>query len=467
MRWIRLPPLQSLQWRLTVGLTAVVSVLWLAAVVAAGTIVRSETDKVFDSGLQEVAQRLLPLAYIELLNRDRDGPEVAASQRIPSVDPHTETITYIVRDATGRVLMQSHDADPQAFPTDLRPGFHSSASLRLYTESGVQGTVLVTTAEPFQHRQEAVLKAMAMLAVPLIVLLPISLFGVWWLVSWSLKPLVSWQGEIEARGRGNLAPVNASNLPTEVAPVAAAVDGLIARLRQALEAERSFAGNSAHELRTPIAAALAQIQRLIIELPDEATRGRAQSIESVLRDLARLSEKLLQLAKAEGGSLMADAPHDLASVLQLVCSDLGRASSIGERLSVQIPPSGRVMSLMDADAFAILARNLIENALKHGDERFPVEIKLTQDGNLSVSNRGPIVSPDELSRLTRPFERGAARAKGSGLGLAIADAIARGAGGSLELVSPMAGGTDGFEARVVLPHASAIGSPSRHGGTSG
>lgn len=461
MSWLRLPPRRSLQWRLTIGLTAVVSVLWLAAVIAAGTIVRRETDKVFDSALQEVAQRLLPLAYIELLNRDRDGPDEAASQRIPSVDPHTETLTYIVRDATGRVLMQSHGADPQAFPNDLRPGFHGNASLRLYTESAVQGTVLVTTAEPIRHRQVAVLKAMAMLAVPMIVLLPVCLFGVWWLVAWSLKPLVSWQSEIDVRGRGNLAPVNATDLPTEVAPIAAAVDGLIARLRQALEAERSFTGNSAHELRTPIAAALAQIQRLIIELPDNATRGRAQAIETALRDLARLSEKLLQLAKAEGGSLIADAPQDLTPVLQLVCADLGRSASIGKRLSVQIEPSGSVMSLMDPDAFAILARNLVENALKHGDERCPVEVKLTQDGNLSVSNRGPIVSPDDLSRLTRPFERGATRAKGSGLGLAIADAIARGAGGSLELISPMTGEADGFEARVVLPRVSAMGSSSR------
>ena len=460
MRWIRLPPRQSLQWRLTIGLTAVVSVLWLAAVLAAGTIVRSETDKVFDSALQEVAQRVLPLAYIELLNRDRDNSGEPASQRIPAVDPHTETITYIVRDATGRVLMQSHDADPLAFPTDLRPGFHSGPKLRLYTESAIQGTVLVTTAEPFQHRREAVLKAMTVLAVPLIVLLPICLLGVWWLVAWSLRPLVDWQGEIEVRGRGNLAPVNATNLPTEVAPIAAAVDGLIARLRQALEAERSFTGNSAHELRTPIAAALAQVQRLIIELPDNAMRGRAQAIESALRELARLSEKLLQLAKAEGGSLIADTPQDLAPVLQLVCSDLARATSIGKRLSVQIPPSGSVMSRMDPDAFAILARNLIENALKHGDSHGQVDVKLTQDGLMSVANRGPVVSPHDLSRLTRPFERGATRAKGSGLGLAIADAIARGAGGSLELLSPMTGGTDGFEARVLLPRDRAIGSPS-------
>lgn len=461
MRWVRLPPRQSLQWRLTIGLTALVSVLWLAAVLAAGTIVRSETDKVFDSALQEVAQRVLPLAYIELLNRDRENSDVAASQRIPSVDPHTETITYIVRDATGRVLMQSHDADPNAFPTDLRPGFHNGPKLRLYTESAIQGTVLVTTAEPFQHRLDTVFKSVAMLAIPMIVLLPISILGVWWLVAWSLRPLVDWQGEIELRGRGNLAPVNATNLPTEVAPIADAVDDLIARLRQALEAERSFTGNSAHELRTPIAAALAQVQRLIIELPDTATRVRAQAIECALRELARLSEKLLQLAKAEGGSLIGDAPQDLVPVLQLVCSDFARATSIGKRLSVQIPQSGGVMSLMDPDAFAILARNLIENAFKHGDANRQVDVKLTQDGLLTVANRSPIVSPDDLSRLTRPFERGATRAKGAGLGLAIADAIACGTGGSLELVSPIPGETDGFEARVVLPRASTIGSSSR------
>jgi two-component system OmpR family sensor kinase len=443
-----------LQWRLTLGLTVVVSILWLAAVMAAGVIVRTETDKVFDSALQEVAQRVMPLAYIELLNRDRDNLSETAPQRIPSVDPHTETITYIVRDDTGRVLLQSHDADPQAFPMDLRPGFHDSPRLRLYTESAVQGTVLVTTAEPVGQRQGAVLKAMAMLAGPLIVLLPICFLGVWFLAAWSLRPLLAWQSEIEVRGRVNLAPVNATDLPAEVAPVAAAVDGLIARLRQALDAERSFTGNSAHELRTPIAAALAQTQRLIAELPEDATRARARSIETALRDLSRLSEKLLQLAKAEGGNLISDTPQNLAAILELVCSDLARASAVAKRLSVKIPTTGIVMSPMDPDAFAILARNLIENALKHGNEDFSVEVTLTPDGNLTVANRGPVVSEDDLSRLTRPFERGATQAKGSGLGLAIAHAIAVGAGGSLKLASPMTRQVDGFEARFSSPRAS-------------
>ena len=70
MRWPNLPPKGSLQRRLSLGLAIGVTVLWLAGTLAAGLILRGEIDEMFDSALQEVAQRVLPLAYIELLNRD-------------------------------------------------------------------------------------------------------------------------------------------------------------------------------------------------------------------------------------------------------------------------------------------------------------------------------------------------------------------------------------------------------------
>ena len=452
-RWTTLPPRTSLQWRLSLSLAAVVVILWLAAVLAAGLIVRSETGKVFDSALQEVAQRVLPLAYIELLNREQVAGSATTSQLVPAVDPHSETITYIVRDATGRVLMQSHNAVPEAFPADLRPGFQDAPGLRLYTESAIQGTVVVTMAEAVAQRQEAVFKAIVMLVWPLVLLLPLSILGVWILVARSMRPLLVWQREIEARGRGNLAAVNASDLPFEMTPIAASVDRLILRLRRALEAERSFTGNSAHELRTPIAAALAQTQRLLAETTDPPTAARARSIATALRDLSRLSEKLLQLAKAEGGSLQSETPQTLSEALRHVCSDLVMSQQSAARLIIHEPTSGDIMSPLDADAFAILAKNLIENALKHGDEDTPVEVSLTDSGVLRVANEGPIVPPDELNRLVRPFERGASRSKGVGLGLAIADAIAKGAGGTLELCSPIRGQPTGFEALVHLPTA--------------
>ena len=123
MKWPILPPKNSLQRHLSLGLAIGVTGLWLLATVGAGLIIRHEIDEVFDSALREVAQRVLPLAYIEVLDRDTAAPpDEVPAQRIASVSAHEEYITYIVRDAKGRVLLQSHDADPTAFPNDLTPG---------------------------------------------------------------------------------------------------------------------------------------------------------------------------------------------------------------------------------------------------------------------------------------------------------------------------------------------------------
>jgi two-component system, OmpR family, sensor kinase len=359
MSWPVYPPRNSLQRRLSLGLAVGVTALWLVATVGAGFILRGEIDEVFDSALQEVAQRVLPLAYMEVLERDPNSRGDIPAQRIASVTPHEEYITYIVRDAKGRLLLQSHDADPAAFPSDLRPGFHDSPQLRLYTESAVQSTLFVTAAERRTHRSHAVVEAVAMLGWPLVALLPLSLLGIWALVGLYLRPLLALQGEIESRGRGNLTPVGATGLPAEIGPVADAVNRLIARLQRALEAERSFTANSAHELRTPIAAALAQSQRLLVEMPQGPTRERARTVEVALRQLSRLSEKLLQLAKAEGGGLLTETPQDLAQVLGFVLDDFRRNPETAKRLHVTLPPEGSLMSQMDADAFAILTRNLV------------------------------------------------------------------------------------------------------------
>ena len=442
---------QSLQRRLGLGLALGMILLWLAGSVAAGLILRSEIDEVFDSALQEVTQRILPLAYSEILNSDPPAAGESPIQRLPSVLPHQEQITYIVRDGEGRVLLQSHDADPAAFPVPMTAGFQDWRGLRLYTEGAVQGTFFVTAAEPVSHRRQAVIEAVGILLWPLALLLPLSQIGVWALVRFALRPVQAFEQEIEARGRGDLSPVNVIALPRELAPVAGSVNRLIAKLQRALEAERGFTASSAHELRTPVAAALAQTQRLIAEVPEGAARERARTVEVALRQLARLSEKLLQLAKAEGAGLLAETPQDLAQVLGFVLDEFRDDPDAATRLTITLPSSGVLLSRMDADAFAILARNLIENALKHGAADEPVSIVLNDDGLLRVSNGGAVVTPETMARLKRPFERGGSSATGSGLGLAIAEAIVAGAGTSLELLSPVPGRASGFEARVQLP----------------
>lgn len=453
MRPLAILQKNTLQRRLSLVFAGAATLLWLLATLAAGFVLRAEIDTVFDSALQEVAQRVLPLAYLEILDRDGTILETGGAAEVPSVAPHREYITYIIRDAQGRVLMQSHDAEPAGFPAVLEPGFHAVAGRRFFTESAVRGTVSVTTTERSGHRHSAVMKAIATLILPLAMLLPLSLVGVWRLIALTFQPVARFQKEIEARDPNNLTPLETGKLPGEIMPVADAVNALIARLRRAMVAERGFASNSAHELRTPVAAALAQTQRLIAELPEGALRARGRAIETALRRLSRLSEKLLQWAKAEGGTVIAEQPEDGVDVLLHVIEALGADEDNGRRLRLTLPSSGHCDITLESDAFAVLARNLIENALKHGSEDQPVWVHLSDAGLFCVRNPGAVVPAEELLRLLAPFERGATRAEGAGLGLAIVQGIARGAGSALILSSPATGMEDGFEARVQLPRA--------------
>ena len=438
----------SLGRRIALGLAMAIVASWLTAAAVAAFVLKREIDVVFDGALREVAQRILPLAYSEFLAREEGDPP----QHMAPIGPHRETITWVVRGADGRELLQSADADPTMIPKDLGDGHATVGGVRFYSETAVKGSIRVTTAERLSHRAETLKSAVLGLLAPLVGLVPLALLAVRLTGRATLRPILAFRDRIGARGRGNLEPLGETGLPAEIAPVAAAVDALIERLRGALEAERSFTANAAHELRTPIAAALAQTQRLAAELDGEGERERTRAIATSLRRLSSLSEKLLQLAKAEGGGLLAETPAPLGAVLRLVLDEIDRRRDIADRLIVDIPADGGAPCPLDADAFAILARNLVENAVVHGSEDGQIAVRF--DGHrLEVENDGPVVPPQTLARLDRRFERGATRAEGAGLGLAIAAAICRGVGASFDLVSPVPGRHDGFLARVRFPSA--------------
>ncbi len=432
----------SLQKRLVVGLTMGITLLWLVATLVTGRLVQRELDEAFDSALQETAQRLLPLAILEIFNRE----ETIAPQRIAPLNAQQAHFSYLVRDAGGKILLQSINATPDIFTARPKEGFTTTATHRLYSASALRTTIFIDIAEPLHYRRAAIWDAIIALLQPLLLLIPLSLLGVWLLVHLSLRSVRSYRDAIEERGAGDLSPIEAGQLPAEISPLADAVNHLMERLRCALDAERSFTANSAHELRTPLAAALAQIQRLHREAPEGPLQARITQIEASLRDLSRLSEKLMQLAKAEGGGLLSETPQDLAALLEFIVQDLRRSATAAIQLT--LPAGAPVLATIDPDAFAILLRNLIENGLKHGTPEAAIEISLSSAALLTVINAGPVVPVPMLARLTGRFTRGDSGADGSGLGLAIAKTIASGVGATLTLTSPATGRHDGFEACV-------------------
>lgn len=432
----------SLQVRLGLAIGLGVAVLWIVTSFITAATIRHEIDEVFDSALEETAQRILPLAIQDIFHREDDGTE----QLITTLREHDEFLTYVVRDDQGRVLLRSHDADIQIFPPYEVIGFSQTSTHRLYYDTALGGEFNIAIAEPLDHRAEVAFETLMALGLPLFILLPLTLGSIWFLVRLMLRPMYGLRAELATRDGNDLTPIRTDNLPDEIIPVADAVNALLTRLQRTLEAERSFASNAAHELRTPVAAALAQTQRLMDETAEESTQKRAGDIELSLKRLNRMSERLMQMARAEGASLRTNSLIDLVHILKIIVDEL-RHTDKAKQLVLDLPDQP-VMSNIDADIFAIMVRNLLENALRHGTNFAPIKVKLLPGASLHVTNEGPIVPQEILLDLTRRFFRGNGNSEGSGLGLAIVNTIVNGIGGSIKVSSPARDHTDGFEVNV-------------------
>jgi two-component system OmpR family sensor kinase len=426
-------------------------VLWLLSALLAANTLRLRLDDAFDGGLKETAERILSLAVDSLSDDSGERPEHDIGHEIPLLDDGAgEYIVYQVRAANGTILLRSHDAPTAAFAVPLVSGFADAGPWRVYTVGDPGRLIFTQVAEANVHRADSLWGSVLALLWPIALLVPLSALGIYAAVRTGLRPVRLFSARISERHATNLAEVSDAGLPTELQPIARAVNGLIGRLSAALEAERSFAANSAHELRTPIAGSLAQTQVLIAELGDSPAKDRARQIEMSLRRLEHLTEKLLQLSRAEAGLGALATPVDLLPALKVVVEDFGR-SLAADRLVYRVDPGVDLHASMDVDAFGIAIRNLLENARLYGDAAQPIEVRASR-GEVEISNGGPSVSPEKLAVLKQRFVRASSDAQGAGLGLAIVESLIRQAGGQLDLSSPRPGRGDGFLARIVLPY---------------
>jgi two-component system OmpR family sensor kinase len=439
----------SITRRLVAALTGLVVLFWLIAVGLGAYVMNREFAEIFDATLQETAERLMPLILDDLAQRavSTDPLHMQAMER----GLKKEYLTFQVLDQTGKVIMRSEEAATVPYEVPLTVGFHNTRKYKIYTQSALNGTLFLHVADAFKNRREALREGTVALLWPLLLLIPASLLVIRLIVSRSLAPIERLRNDIATKDSGNMAPVESDTLARELRPIARSVNLLLGRLRAALEAEREFTANSAHELRTPIAGALAQTQRLIAELPPGALSERAGRIETSLYNLGRLAEKLLQLARAEAGIGAGDKPTDLVTIIATVVGDYDRDSETAGRVLLEDETNAPLVRNIDIDAFAIVVRNLIENALTHGPKEEPVIVRIGPGSTICIVNGGEIVPAEDLAGLKRRFRRGKTKAAGSGLGLAIADSILAQMAGRLDLLSPATAHKDGFEARITLP----------------
>jgi two-component system OmpR family sensor kinase len=440
---------RSIAARLVMLLTIGMTVLWLAGALISSAILQHELNESFDRAEAEIAHRLLPLMTDALFDRDEAGHDVHEIHHFPV--EAGRALIYQVRAPDGRLLIKSDDAPDALLDAGATAGFSTTAQFRVFTVVDARSGLSIQVAEPLSNRARAVWGSTLTLFLPLLVLIPLSALGIWFGTRRGLEPLSRLRQQIASRDSANLSPIASEGLPAELTPISAALSGLILRLRAALEAERQFAANSAHELRTPIAAALAQTQRLLETTTDQRALAEGRKIEATLRRLASLAEKLLQLARAEAGMAATGEPAAVLPILRLVIDDVAARS--GRLIELEVEPAGEdLRAPINVDALGIVLRNLIDNAVNHSPPDTPVKINVSRTA-ITIRNEGPAVEPEMLGHLRDRFVRGATVVSGSGLGLAIVDAILAQTGGSLTLASPPSGHVQGFEAVLAFSRA--------------
>jgi len=227
---------------------------------------------------------------------------------------------------------------------------------------------------------------------------------------------------VEAKGSG------------ELKALAESFNHMLERLQAFLDRERRFTRDAAHELRTPVAAALAQVEGAEAGyLPKEEALQAAK--EELLR-MKRLVEALLVLAR-EGR--VERVGLDLAA--------LARQEAEAFRVPYRGPEA--LPFLGDPLLLAQALRNLLQNARLHGEGR-GVEVALREEGQeavLEVRDQGPGMPEEALKEAGRPFFRASGK-PGEGLGLSVAQKVAEAHGGRLEL---LANRPSGLVARLRLP----------------
>ncbi len=430
----------SLARRLAILVSAGLAAIWLLAVIAMGLVLKSEQRELFDTGLRETARVFRPL----LLRAVADG---AAQGFAPTTRTHG-VLVYQLLDRQGQVLAGSGLPEGTVLPDGpVVQGFETTASHVFYTTGFGRAGRALRLGDPRTERADAYRDSFLAFLAPMVAILPLGYLLVGWIGGVALRPLERLRAEIATRGRGRLDPLDPAGQPAELAAITATLNGFMIRLSQALDGERAFATNAAHELRTPIAVALAQTQRLRAELG--AAHPAIDRVEDALQRMRRLVTSLLQLARSEAGLGTATDAVDLAVLVRHVVGQHDHGAAQG-RTTLRLPP-GPVPVKIDPDAFALIAGNLIDNALRHSPVGSRVEVALGADARLRVTNDGAAVDAAALARLTGRFHRGATRAAGSlGIGLHIAETLAQQAGGSLALASPAPGRSDGFEAVLRL-----------------
>ena len=371
------------------------------------------------------------------------APIEAAEHDAPRAEGHYyETkIAFQVWNADRHLLVRSASAPAAPF-APLAAGYsdqdYENVKWRVFTLPS--GNLWIQVAERSDIRTELSEKLAFAAAEPLVIGIPVLLLLLALLIGYGLAPLGKLAQQIEARQADALTPVALPRVPAEIAPVLDALNGLLGRLTSALERERRFTADAAHELRTPLAGLKVHAQNAARAASPAERQASLDRMLVALDRTIRLAEQMLAYNRA--AATAAQPERKPVSLRQLAGEAIETLQPriAARRLRVTMactPVAGTAEVQGDRQKLASLVGNLLDNAARYAPDGSAIDVVLRAERGevtLEVVDQGPGIPEDLRARVFESYYRiPGTDGGGSGLGLAIVREVARAHGARVEI----------------------------------
>jgi two-component system OmpR family sensor kinase len=431
----------SLQFKLSLGLSCAIIVVALAAGIFSFYASFEEANELQDTTLTQIAG-------------------LVRSDEISSLRQHNAPMHSADEAA---VIVQLIPASGKLTQAHFLPNVPLKEGFQTLSIDGVSFRVLIRTLSPetrvavaqrTSERDEIAMESAWRTLIPLLVLIPILLLVVADLIKKSMQPIRLLARDLELRGEQDLTPLPVSDLPREIAPFIAAINRLFGKVAAGVETQRRFVADAAHELRSPLTALSLQAERLgSAEMP-EVAQQRLGRMQQGIKRARHLLEQLLSLARVQQNSQRPMTQVSVASVFRTVIEDLlplAEAKNID--LGVWQPTEVR-LTLNEADLFT-LVRNLVENAIRYTPSGGVVDLQVCVENDQAiviVEDSGPGIAVEHRQRVLDAFYRieGSGQS-GAGLGLSIVNAALAHMGGTMRLEDSQRHAS-GLKVSIILPY---------------
>ena len=455
--------LTSIKQRLLIVLMSSFLVIWTTITLIIYFESKHEIEELFDANLAQSAKILLSLVAEELYEQ-HDEVEIRNmenSAALKEIEEHLEKHKYEKLLAFQINVKQNNfefiSASAPKIPLSSGGNGFSQIKIddnvwRVFSLSDPRGLIEIRVGEPLFTRSEIASKISLHLDISIMIAFPVLAFLIWHIVSRSLLPLQHLTESISKRDPSQLTPIEGRRIPDEVVPMVNALNRLLERLDAALENERRFTADAAHELRTPLAGIKAQAQLGLHTKDDETRRSALHNVILSVDRNTHTVEQLLALARV-------DPDHNAAKQEEINLTRLTRdvlsefsPMAIDKQIQIELCSNEELHITGNSHTIAIMLRNLIDNAIRFTNYGGKVTVSLKETESeviFCVDDSGPGIPDEMLERVfNRFYKMNKSQELGSGLGLSIVNRIVELHGANIILdKSPL----KGLQAKIFFP----------------